>query len=217
MMTRRCFLARLLGWCGCAWALIVPAVRAVMADDRRILPKGTRATTLYQENPAKLDIHNLEITPARLFGAMGQTLHTVDLATWRLNVAGEVDHPLALSYGELRALPSMERRVLLVCPDTFSFLAEWKGVSLRHLLEIARGRRGVTQVEIRSADDLIERVERFPIEDVVSEKVFLSYQVNGEPLPQAHGFPLRIVAEDGYGNHWVKYVVSVRALASKKS
>jgi sulfoxide reductase catalytic subunit YedY len=145
---------------------------------------------------------------------MGQSLHEVDLDAWRLTVAGEVDRPLALSYAQIKALPAINRRVLLICPDTFSFLADWKGVSLRRLLEIARARSGVSQVEIRSADDLIERVERFPVSDVRRDKVFLAYAVNGETLPEAHGFPLRVVAEDRYGNHWVKYVVSVSALAS---
>lgn len=194
--------------------LLSPAVRFVGAQSRRLLPKGTRTTTLFQENPAKLDIRNLEVTPIRLFGAMGQTMHTVDLAAWRLHVSGEVDRPLALSYEEIATLPAIERRVLLVCPETFSFVADWKGVSLRKILEAAQVREGVRRVEIRSADDLIERQEVFAIEDIRQEKVFLAYAVNGETLPETHGFPLRVVAEDHYGNHWVKYVVSVKALAA---
>ncbi|MFH1083362.1 MAG: molybdopterin-dependent oxidoreductase [Pseudomonadota bacterium] len=40
----------------------------------------------------------------------------------------------------------------------------------------------------------------------LADKIFLAYQVNGVPLPQKHGFPLRLVAEDHYGHEWVKYV-----------
>ena len=40
-------------------------------------------------------------------------------------------------------------------------------------------------------------------------KVFLAYEVNGQRLPQKHGFPLRVVAEDHYGFQWVKYVSSL--------
>lgn len=47
-----------------------------------------------------------------------------------------------------------------------------------------------------------------------------AYEVNGEPLPRKHGFPLRIVAEDRYGSEWVKYVYKVtvenKNLTSKK-
>ena len=214
MDTRRSFLKRLLAWCGSTCLLLSSATRVALSHGRKILPKETRATVLFQDNPATLDIRHVEVTPLRLFGAMGQTAHTVDLAAWRLEVSGEVDRPFRLAYEDITALPQTERRVLLVCPDTFSFLAHWKGFSLKALLERARVREGVQRVEIRSADDLIERVESFPVEDIWKEKVFLAYAVNGERLPERHGFPLRVVAEDRYGNHWVKYVASVKALDS---
>ncbi len=37
-------------------------------------------------------------------------------------------------------------------------------------------------------------------------KILLAYGVNDTPLPQKHGFPLRLVLEDHYGYEWVKYV-----------
>ena len=46
--------------------------------------------------------------------------------------------------------------------------------------------------------------------DVLSNKVFLAYAVNGEALPQKHGFPLRVVAEDYFGDFWVKFVYSMK-------
>ena len=49
-------------------------------------------------------------------------------------------------------------------------------------------------------------METFPIEDYLTHKASLAYGVNGETLPERHGFPLRVVAEDHYGNDWVKYV-----------
>ena len=52
----------------------------------------------------------------------------------------------------------------------------------------------------------------FLLEDVRSGKVFLAWQVNGEPLPEKHGFPLRVIAEDYYGARWLKYVDTVTAL-----
>jgi sulfoxide reductase catalytic subunit YedY len=49
------------------------------------------------------------------------------------------------------------------------------------------------------------------MEDILSDKVFLAFGVNGEDLPRKHGFPLRVVAEDYYGYDWVKYVYRVTA------
>ena len=58
----------------------------------------------------------------------------------------------------------------------------------------------------RGPEGTYEKVEGFPLEEVASDNVFLAYEVNGKPLPEKHGFPLRVVAEGHYGFEWVKYV-----------
>jgi DMSO/TMAO reductase YedYZ molybdopterin-dependent catalytic subunit len=47
---------------------------------------------------------------------------------------------------------------------------------------------------------------RISLKTLDQKKVLLAYRVNGETLPQKHGFPLRLVYEDAYGYDWVKYV-----------
>ena len=69
-----------------------------------------------------------------------------------------------------------------------------------------------TDIIVSGPQGSYEKVEKFPIGDIRSDKVFLAYQVNGQRLPQKHGFPLRIVAEDYYGDEWVKYVYKIEAL-----
>ena len=49
------------------------------------------------------------------------------------------------------------------------------------------------------------------MEEVESGKVFLAYAVNGQTLPQKHGYPLRVVAADRLGSDWVKFVYKVEA------
>jgi len=53
------------------------------------------------------------------------------------------------------------------------------------------------------------KVVRISLKDIDRKRVFLAYRVNGEPLPQKHGFPLRLVYEDAYGYDWVKYVEEI--------
>ena len=67
-------------------------------------------------------------------------------------------------------------------------------------------------LKARGVDSLfsIAKVERFPIDAVLSNQVFLAYAVNGKTLPQKHGFPLRVVAEGYYGSDWVKYVYQMK-------
>jgi DMSO/TMAO reductase YedYZ molybdopterin-dependent catalytic subunit len=50
------------------------------------------------------------------------------------------------------------------------------------------------------------------LDSIERKKVLLAYRVNGETLPQKHGFPLRLVYEDVYGDEWVKYVDEVVVL-----
>ncbi len=182
-------------------------VQTVYAQTRKlILPKGTDRSTLKSQNPRALDTTNLDVTPLAEFDTMGQTDHRADIRAWRLNISGQVQTPLDLSYDEVKALPSIERNVLLICPGFFANHGRWLGVSMKLLLEKVRPEQGVTHVTFTGPRGDSEKTERFPLADVRAERVFLAYAVNGRPLPEKHGYPLRVVAEGYYGDDWVKYV-----------
>ena len=177
---------------------------------KKLLPGGTDRDSLINENPKDVDARNLEITPLKDFQTMGLSDHPVDIRRWTLKVEGEVETPLSLSYDRIKALPAIERKVLMICPGYFVNQGLWKGVSIRTLLQKARAKPGVNHITVSGPEGEYSKPERFPIQDIVSDKVFLAYQVNGFDLPQKHGFPLRLVAEDYYGSFWVKYVDSIR-------
>ena len=182
----------------------------VIAETGRIiLPKGTPRESLIDKNPADLDARNLEVTPLENFGTMGLTDHAVRIEQWGLEVDGRVRKPLRLTHEEIKKLPSVERKVLMICPGFFANQGTWKGFSLGELLKLAQAEEGVTHVTARGPDGKYENSQRYPLEDALSNKVFLAYEVNGKPLPQRHGFPLRAVAEGYYGYDWVKYVYKV--------
>ena len=174
-----------------------------------ILPKDTRRESLIHRNPSTLDTRNLDITPLQNFSTMGLSDYQADLDDWRLEVTGRVEMPLTLTYSQILTLPSIERNVLLICPGFFANHGRWRGISMGKLLETAKMKKGVTHVTFSGEDGGNERVERFPIDDILSDKVFLAYGVNGETLPKEHGFPLRVVAEGYYGYDWLKYVYKV--------
>jgi DMSO/TMAO reductase YedYZ molybdopterin-dependent catalytic subunit len=187
-------------------------IRLGIAKTKKIvLPKDTKRESLIGKNPADLDTRNLPITPLKDFGVMGPDDLEVDLGAWRLQVEGHVARPLSLTYDQMAALPSIERDVLLICPGVFANQGRWRGVSIGRLLKMAQVEEGVTHVTVRGPEGTYEKTERFPMTDILSDKVFLAYGVNGEKLPVRHGFPLRLVAEDFYGYEWVKYVYKVTA------
>jgi DMSO/TMAO reductase YedYZ molybdopterin-dependent catalytic subunit len=149
------------------------------------------------------------VTPLKDFETMGITDYEVDLAQWRLIVKGAVGEPLKLTYGEVKAFPPMGKEVLLICPGFFAYHGRWKGIAMERLLERAKVDKGATHVTFSGPEGKHEMVESFPIDEIRAGKIFLAYEVNGNPLPRKHGFPLRIVAEDHYGGEWVKYVYKV--------
>jgi sulfoxide reductase catalytic subunit YedY len=213
MEKRRQFLKFLVGGAalvGAGFGSLFSMAKWVIAETGRIiLPKGTPRESLIDKNPADLDARNLEVTPLENFGTMGLTDHAVRIEQWGLEVDGHVRKPLRLTYEEIKKLPSVERKVLMICPGFFANQGTWKGFPLGELLKLAQAEEGVTHVTARGPDGKYENSQRYPLEDALSNKVFLAYEVNGKPLPQRHGFPLRAVAEGYYGYDWVKYVYRV--------
>jgi sulfoxide reductase catalytic subunit YedY len=215
MLNRRRFITAVLGFVGMLGVLFTPfakGIRVAFAKAKRIiLPKATRMETLIGKDPADLDTRNLDLTPIEAFDTMGTVDHDVDLKTWRLEIDGQVQRPLRISYQQILQMPSIERDVLLICPGVFAFHARWKGISVARLLETAGLEDAVTDIDFSGPEKPYQKTERFPLKDILSDKVFLACGVNGRQLPQKHGFPLRLVAEDYYGWVWVKYLYRITA------
>jgi sulfoxide reductase catalytic subunit YedY len=218
MYNRRRFIKRIIGFVsgmGLLLGVLTTGVRAVFAKAKKIiLPKGTRMDTLTGKNPANLDTRNLDLTPVKEFETMGLDDHAVDLKKWQLEISGLVQLPVKLKFSQITDIPFVEKDVLLICPGFFAYHARWKGVSVVKLLNMAIASSDVTHVSFSGPKGSYEKTERFPIEDILSGKVFLAYNVNGRELPKKHGFPLRVVAEDYYGGDWVKYVYKITAIKS---
>lgn len=215
ILSRRVFLKRASGMFAGLGMLLSPCFsflsQAFAKTKRIILAKGTKRESLSNKNPAHLDARNLEITPMKEFETMGLDDHEVDFNTWRLEIDGHVKKSIILTYEDIMAMPVIERKVLMICPGFFANQGHWKGISIAALLQQAKADRDITHVTVQGPKGDYTKMERFPIKDILSDKIFLAYQLNGQPLPIKHGSPLRVVAEDYYGHDWVKYVFRVTA------
>jgi DMSO/TMAO reductase YedYZ molybdopterin-dependent catalytic subunit len=130
----------------------------------------------------------------------------IDLQRYRLEVTGKVDHPLSLTYDDLRCMPRIETRSTLVCPGFFEDVATWSGASLEYVLELAGVQAGATGIQLTSADGYSTSL---PVETAHSGDSFLAYEWEGQPLPILHGFPVRAVFPNLDGNKWVKWLVKI--------
>ena len=159
----------------------------------------------------------------------------VDAATWALEVGGEVARPLSLELDALRAYPAVSLPVTLECagngrahlmprPVSQPWLegavgtAVWTGARLSDVLDDAGLTDRAVDVVLTGADHGIERgVEQdyargLTLEQARRPEVLLAYEMNGQPLPPQHGFPLRTVVPGWYGMTSVKWLTSLRVV-----
>jgi DMSO/TMAO reductase YedYZ molybdopterin-dependent catalytic subunit len=92
--------------------------------------------------------------------------------------------------------------------------AEWTGVRLKDVIEAAGVPDGAAWVRLMGADrPPHEKVPRFvrgiPLERAIDETTLIATHMNGEPLPHAHGGPLRLVVPGWTGNHWLKWLKAI--------
>ena len=127
----------------------------------------------------------------------------VDLDSYRLEVTGLVDHPLSLSYADVRCLPKVAALVRLECPGFFADEVNLSGVTFASVIALAGPQPGARNVVVTSVEDY---AMSFALDEVQAEENFLAYQWEDQPLPASHGFPLRGVMPARPGSSWIKWV-----------
>ena len=158
-----------------------------------------------------------EVTPNEKFYTISISLFdpTINPKTWKLTLHGLVDKPLQLSLDELKALPAHEAYVTFACISNeiggkLIGNARWKGVPLRTLLEMAQLKPEAHKVVLRSDDGYSTGL---PLERCLRPQTFLAYEMNGQELPNSHGFPLRAVIPGYYGMKQPKWLTEIEVVA----
>jgi len=173
------------------------------------------------------------ITPNDVFFARSHfPVPEVDPRTWRVEIAGLVEHARSFSLQDLRALPPAEHVATLECAGNGRALynlpstsgtqwqrgavgtAHWRGVALRTLLERARPAADAQHVWFEGADaapvgEAPRFVRSIPLAKA-QDDVLLAHTMNGTALPRLHGGPLRAVVPGWFGMAWAKWVTRIR-------
>ncbi len=138
----------------------------------------------------------------------------IDAEEWRLEITGLVKKPLSLTLDEIKSRPAISQYITQECisnPIDGSLIstAMYTGVPLKDILDEAGLLPQVKQVFIKSYDDFYESVA---MSDIKDERTLLVYEMNRQPLPPAHGFPLRIYIPNRYGMKQPKWIKSIEAI-----
>jgi DMSO/TMAO reductase YedYZ molybdopterin-dependent catalytic subunit len=167
-----------------------------------------RAAAAARTLPAGTDLHipglSPFITPNSAFYRVDTAivLPQVNPASWRLRIHGMVNREITLTFDELIRRPLIEDYITLCCVSNpvggpYIGNARWLGASLAGLLRQAGIKAGADQLFCTSVDGFTSGT---PVQAVMDGRdALLAVAMNGQPLPVAHGFPVRMVVPGLYG------------------
>jgi DMSO/TMAO reductase YedYZ molybdopterin-dependent catalytic subunit len=184
-------------------------------------------------NPAPAVIGNLHrweellasrLTPNDKFFSVGHyNKPVIDEKAWALEVTGLVKRPMTFTLRDLKARPRQEVIFTLECSGNHGLpgfsagvgTATWAGTPLAPLLrevevldngiEVVFFGSDAGQEEVRQIKMVQNFARSMSLADAMNPNLLLCYEMSGEPLPQPHGFPLRLIAPGWYGIANVKW------------
>src|SRR5215469_9667349 len=138
-----------------------------------------------------------EIAPLTEEFKRHQAAHFAD---WRLRVDGMVAQPTSFSMADLRSCPARSHITELTCEEGWSYIAEWTGVPLSHVLNQVGVHPQAKYVVYTSMEP--DTWDSIDMADALHPQTFLCYGLNGDELPVPHGGPvrMRVPRQIGYKN-----------------
>lgn len=132
----------------------------------------------------------------------------IDTDKWSLQASGE-SGTKNFTIDDIKALPVVEMVTELKCIEGWSTIVHWKGARLFDFL--MKNRMISTQsryVGLETPDQ--EYYVGLDIESAIHPQTLLAYEMNGAPLTQGHGAPLRLVTPLKYGIKHIKRIGTIK-------
>lgn len=157
----------------------------------------------------------------------------IELSDWKLGIEGLVKKQLQVTFSDILSLPKVETANTLECSGNSRSLLEekasgnpwtiggvgnaiWGGVRLKDLLEKTGLQEKAEHVSFEGLDEPlgsagIKFIRSIPLDKAMASTL-LAYEMNGQPLPLAHGYPLRALALGWTGANCVKWLHKITVL-----
>jgi DMSO/TMAO reductase YedYZ molybdopterin-dependent catalytic subunit len=203
-----------------------------MAEKRKLV------TAVPENSETPLESVRSWVTPTPWFFVRNHfEVPAQDPAAWRLRVDGCVEQSLELTLDDLANLPERTVFATVECAGNGrSFLqprvagvpwgagaighAEWTGVPVRHVLELAKIRPGTVEIMFEGADQGTESdhpqpmffARSLPLAKALEPDTLLAVRMNGEMLEPSHGNPVRLLVPGWYGVASVKWLRRIEVL-----
>ena len=195
-------------------ALLIGAVGLVLAGGGvALIRKLFRVATFSYDGTQYKGRIVQPITPNDQFYCVTKNVidPTVDLDLWHLEVNGLVQNPALYRLQDLKGFDAVEQETTLMCisnglADGLISNAKWKGLTMRDLLDQAAPLSNAARVRLHGVDNYTDTV---PLEKALDPTTLLAYEMNGEPLANRHGYPLRAVVPGYFGEKHVKWLTRI--------
>jgi len=134
----------------------------------------------------------------------------IDLNNFKLEITGLVDSSYSLTWNEIRDLPEVfSDTILMYCVEGWEVWGKWEGIMVKDILDKARVQPTGEYVLFSSVDGYTTSL---PISYLEKYNAMLAYNVNGSPLKDSDGFPLRLIAFGKFGYKWAKWVKQLKVI-----
>jgi sulfoxide reductase catalytic subunit YedY len=139
---------------------------------------------------------------------------------YRLKVGGLVDNPVELSLADIAKLGVSENITMHHCIQGWTGIAKWGGLPMKSLIELVRPKPNAKVVAFFSFGDSLYGVGYYDtqsVENVLKSGCLLATEMNGEPLTEVYGAPLRLRVENQLGYKMVKWIKRIEFIESEKT
>nr|WP_221247589.1 molybdopterin-dependent oxidoreductase [Gordonia humi] len=139
---------------------------------------------------------------------------------YTLLVNGLVENPTTFTYRQLLDMPKHEQITQHFCIQGWSAVGKWGGVRMADILKIVQptpeAKYAVFYSMAYGGDGPAagRYYDCHKIEHMSRDLTILAYEMNGEPLTETHGAPLRLRNEDELGFKQVKWIEAIEFVES---
>lgn len=130
-----------------------------------------------------------------------------DAKTWKLKVYGLVKER-EFTYGDILKMPSTSLSADFSCVTHWTKLdVKWKGILFKDIVKLVKPNDNWGFLIQESSDGYTTNVPR---EDLEQKNVLLAYELEGKPIPQEHGWPLRLIIPHLYAWKGAKFLKALK-------
>jgi sulfite oxidase len=220
---------------------LAAAAAARAADDLVAIP-GKRPMILHNDRPEDLETplryFDQYLTPVDAFFVRQHLPRPapIDRAAYRLTLNGMVSKPVEVTLADLERLPQQTLPAVIECTGNGRGFytpkvpgiqwgrgaignAEWTGPRISDVLKLAGLSASASWLETDGADRGVaatpDFVRAMPMKKALHPATLLALKMNGQPLPDIHGAPARLIVPGWDGTSSVKWVVRMTASAQE--